>query len=359
LQVLEELSSVDDKSATHTLRLRNARAFLAFELEGRVHFAAREMARAQSLFARVTDPMVRTSFQNVRSIIALYAADYEGALSIARELQDDAIESGLDFPVDHALITRTGALIGLRRLSEARQVIRELERRGATSEFIRRQIALRKAHLRVAAGDIRRAEIELRDAPPTDTAGMYGEWNGTRAIVLAAAGETDLASRTLEGTWVTCPHIDSRHLVPLARAILEIQRGARRESIPRVRQVVSDGNHAAVVFACRAFPPLAKELAAIPDFVQPLTSLLRISRDVDLGRAAGLDIPRELRRAEKLTARESDVYELLVCGRSNREIAKSLFISESTTKVHVRHIFEKLGVHTRAEAVAVGADRSN
>jgi ATP/maltotriose-dependent transcriptional regulator MalT len=47
-------------------------------------------------------------------------------------------------------------------------------------------------------------------------------------------------------------------------------------------------------------------------------------------------------------------------GRSNKDIGRTLFISESTTKVHVRHIYEKLGVHTRAELArtALNASRS-
>jgi DNA-binding NarL/FixJ family response regulator len=46
-----------------------------------------------------------------------------------------------------------------------------------------------------------------------------------------------------------------------------------------------------------------------------------------------------------------EVLGLIARGMRNAEIAKALFISQSTAKVHVRHILEKLGVRTRAEAV--------
>ena len=51
-----------------------------------------------------------------------------------------------------------------------------------------------------------------------------------------------------------------------------------------------------------------------------------------------------------LTRRERDVYALLAEGRSNREIAHALFISEPTVKVHVRNILRKLGARSRVEA---------
>jgi DNA-binding CsgD family transcriptional regulator len=54
-----------------------------------------------------------------------------------------------------------------------------------------------------------------------------------------------------------------------------------------------------------------------------------------------------------LTTRELDVLGLLVEGRTNREIAAALFISQKTASVHVSHILAKLGVRSRVQAVAV------
>jgi len=57
-------------------------------------------------------------------------------------------------------------------------------------------------------------------------------------------------------------------------------------------------------------------------------------------------------RPAQLTEREADVLELVAQGLTNREVAARLFISTGTVRTHLEHVYEKLGVHTRAGAVA-------
>ncbi len=59
-----------------------------------------------------------------------------------------------------------------------------------------------------------------------------------------------------------------------------------------------------------------------------------------------------LSKRDELTARERDVLVLLAKGYPNEQIAETLFIAEGTVKNHVTHIYDKLGVSSRAEAVA-------
>lgn len=59
----------------------------------------------------------------------------------------------------------------------------------------------------------------------------------------------------------------------------------------------------------------------------------------------------------ELTQRELDVLELLMAGKSNKEIASALFISEGTVKTHVNNILGKLGANDRTQAVTTALKR--
>lgn len=61
--------------------------------------------------------------------------------------------------------------------------------------------------------------------------------------------------------------------------------------------------------------------------------------------------PEEVAALEGLSEREREVVALLCEGRSNREIAAALFVSEPTVKSHLSHILAKMGVRDRVQVV--------
>ena len=89
--------------------------------------------------------------------------------------------------------------------------------------------------------------------------------------------------------------------------------------------------------------------------------LVRCIRDVLGGKtylapAAAAKLAEGVTRVQ-LTPREMATLRLMADGKSNKEIAGDLAISERTVKTHLGHLFEKLGVASRTEAIKVATRR--
>jgi two-component system nitrate/nitrite response regulator NarL len=57
---------------------------------------------------------------------------------------------------------------------------------------------------------------------------------------------------------------------------------------------------------------------------------------------------------ELLSSRQRQIFDLVVVGQSNKEIARTLGLSESTVKIHITKLFEKLGVRNRSAVALAG-----
>jgi two-component system, NarL family, response regulator YdfI len=98
-------------------------------------------------------------------------------------------------------------------------------------------------------------------------------------------------------------------------------------------------------------------VAALAAVVQGLV-VLHPEQVAAVATSAGVsDVEETSEALEALTSREKEVLRKLASGLGNKQIAAELGISEHTVKFHVASVFGKLGVSTRAEAVAIGMRR--
>lgn len=93
-------------------------------------------------------------------------------------------------------------------------------------------------------------------------------------------------------------------------------------------------------------PPLNNQLVLL------LKSHAYLAAYDNMGQSQQTDIVCQIKTLDPLTAREQEVLQLILSGKSNREIAGALFISESTVKTHARNIFSKYDVGSRAELIS-------
>ena len=189
---------------------------------------------------------------------------------------------------------------------------------------------------------------------------MQGDCLATIGLALACSGRITEANRVLDASEAATTHLEARVLSAFARVVATRPSfDSDQVDIPTLSRAcdiaIEAGNFDAFVTAYRACPPLIPHLSASDTDAQVFLDL--VSRvDPSLAETFGLRRASPRPRSGDLTARERDVLELVQQGLTNRQIARTLWIAESTVKVHIRHVFEKLGVKSRTEAASVAID---
>ena len=97
-------------------------------------------------------------------------------------------------------------------------------------------------------------------------------------------------------------------------------------------------------------------LVMLPPLNQNLVLLLKsrayLAAYDNMSQSQQMDLVGQIKTLDPLTVREQEVLQLILSGKTNREIAGALFISESTVKTHARNIFSKYDVASRAELIS-------
>jgi DNA-binding NarL/FixJ family response regulator len=112
-----------------------------------------------------------------------------------------------------------------------------------------------------------------------------------------------------------------------------------------------------VITTYRASPDLLAALLRSAETSEATAYIVARANDSELVESMGVDILSVHDPVSTLSPREREVYDLLCDGLSNIEIARRLFISHATAKVHVRHVYDKLGIRSRTAIALSAANR--
>ncbi len=313
---------------------------------------------AVELLDGVGDPMLVSAFQSGYSAALAFVARYDEALAHATAFLAFIQRYRLDFARPHALCSGARALAGLRHWTRADDHLTEAIRIARTSRDAYAQQVAVALRMRLLAQQARFQEalaIEIPVWSPLPSA--RAEVVLSRALVLASAGRTEDARSLVHDVRGLSHAVEPAVLAPAVEAICALRRH-NADAIDRVMEL----EHAAfetgavdiLVTAYRSAPELLTVLLRASTQQERMTGLVRAARDEDVARAIGQPVIEPGDPRERLSRREREVYELLADSLTNREIAKLLFIEESTVKVHVHHIYDKLGLRSRT-ALAVQA----
>ena len=353
--LLGELEALPHQRPEHELRIVAARAFLVDHTHS-VARGAEYLAAAEGLVERVADPMVRSSFLNRFAYDLAMTARYGEALAVAKRCQADAVDARLEFVAAHVALLLAVIHLGLRHFREsALHANRALEAARALDDVhvAANAHAVRARNLlcQGRAADALMATSHRPERAASRSA--VGELIATHGLALACTGDrVSAASAAAEADALTTgleTKVMSRCVLAIC-ALLAESRDAETAVHEAFEIATQTGALDPFVVAYRAYPPLLSAVARDESRRGVLYGVVRRARDQAVAGRIGLVARDRSAAGGPLTRREQQVYELLREGLTNRQIAQTLVISESTAKVHVRHILEKYGVRSRTEA---------
>jgi ATP/maltotriose-dependent transcriptional regulator MalT len=316
-------------------------------LSGELHLETARLALGQ-----VEDPRVRTAFAYAVAGALAQRADYRDAKEWLSMFFEDADRFGLEFTLPYANWTAAQIALGLRRFAEAERALQAVEDAAERSHDLHHDLNARslRARLLLQTGDIEGAVACVAAQPPERLIPSWrGEYYATRALAFACAGESAPARAAATQATRASGAPEIRLLAQAALSIAVASAEAGIELIAAAdRAYVWDP----VICALRSARLLADTLAKCEETRPKLERLYRRIDDQTLARRAGFRTRATRSPQDLLSPRELEVLGLIARGYRNREISKALFIADSTTKVHVRHVLEKLGVRSRTEAAA-------
>jgi ATP/maltotriose-dependent transcriptional regulator MalT len=358
--LLEKLEqSVVRTDARDQVRMADKQLSVGFRFGYVKHLADSRIA--SELVDQVDDPLVRCSFLSMHAWALALSAYYDEALTVSTRLIENATNFRVDPALPYGSATSAVALAGLGSTDAALRMVDDAHRHARRlndTNGVQNAYAIRMRVL-LQAG----AAAEACATEPPDLAGalpsMRGEVLGSRALALVTIGRVGEAMELAEEAREATLGIETRALACAVSAVSAVK--ARSSDVLErcetlIDHVFETGSCDLAVAAYRANPELLSTLLASARIRDKTVFLVRRAGDDRRLETLGMSSAALVDPVISLSPREREVYDLLCEGLSNAEIGRQLFITPGTVKVHVHHVFDKLGIRSRT-ALALNSAR--
>jgi DNA-binding CsgD family transcriptional regulator/tetratricopeptide (TPR) repeat protein len=351
--LLSEFELASGSTADDILRIQNGRLHLGMRI-GSVTVGLRGAEAIASLVTGARDPVVRASFWHVYSGALRLAARYDDALKAAEQAIGEIARFELGFARGYIEISRALAYMGVSDYDAAAASLDEaaIVARRTGDLFVEISEKINRCRLCLLLNQPEDAlHATSGDWPDNMPLGLRGELLACRTLALSRPGMPGDASLQVSDVEVITRENEARALARVTHTLIAFESGERlrtEELVGSFKDAVSRSVLDPYVFAFKLDQRFPRLLYRVPTLRPSLDDLRSVVGATPAAREALS--PKNLPEAAALTPREAEVLDLLAAGKTNAEIASTLFLASHTVKVHVRRILQKLGVRTRTEA---------